>query len=966
MKTYNPPAKYASISEMLAHEAQEPLWGKALSALANFKVSSSIALALVLFFAVSVGSITLVAYTEMTNSGLAYENSVVSNSVGQPENGRVLGMASYGYNQPSCNRGNCLNHTLTGFQNGGWQAQIDYQLQPGVVGVVKVNGWPFLNNISGHGSGLTGHDLEPGDNYNFILYQKVGRKLRRLTSLSLTAPEKPHRNSVCPARPLSKGCHLDYSTDDECGVEVCELQPVCSYPAPPLDCTYVPGGFYNPETNCGLELRCNNSTPSYGYMGHLTFKESSTVPISNPVPAGSSNVTLANIDIKSEIVMDVASFSHQIDSLVFEADPARALENVPTVFLYHGSTVLAKAQYRGQIQCFTSPCPAHHELVFKLTQPLYIPMGQTVSLSVRGDVSNSANGSISIRPTTYSIVSGTTYPTGSGGLRSWWSQRVVFGPPPPLLKVLSPNGGEKVNKGEIYNIKWESNISESGYVVIALYKGNACMSKPGGSFNLCGIDVNMRVGEHTSIRVPNTGSYEWKVSTQIPDGNDYYIAVGSHEVGNPSPGLHWLLVDSSNAPFSIMNPPQDNYKLKIITPTNGSTIYQNFYEPIRWESSNISRVNLYAEAQFMLPCPLNTNCSQVLPNYEIAKFLYNPGINDWKVGTYYGNGTMPPGKYKLRIEGYNATGQLVANDVIDFKIESKIFTQPPLDVSISNMRVSDSVLVKGQTYRFKWDSSGIEKMYIWLFKKSSGTQVVHWISDVAKNNNYIDWTVPTNLPDGNDYYARVTGKSSGDLGSSETAVFSIQSGIIACVPPPQITCRQNQTTIWREENGCRVSEGCVDLQPNVSNNTTNANTNTSIVTSNYPSYRQIKIETPTSNSWVAWREIEVFDHLGKKVAISSASVTSEYKDSVASRAYDGNVNTVWNSGSQNNSSIILDLGSDKQVSMIRLLPASFPNPATASHYVRAKSSGDTSFKYLNSFGVLIKDNEWLEYKLERR
>jgi hypothetical protein len=886
MKTYSSPAKYASISEMLSEKASEPFWGKALRALAQFKISSSIALALVLFFAVSVGAVTLTAYTEMTNSGLVYE---AIPSAGQSGTGKVLGVASYGYNQPNCNRGNCLNHTLIGFEREGWRVEINYLLQPGVVGGIKVNGWPFMDNLRGSGLGQTGYDLEPGEDYNFILYRKNGRRLTKLVSLNLTAPEKPERPPVCPLRPLRQGCTLDYS-QDECGVEVCEVNQVCDYPAPPQNCTYVPGMNFNPETQCGLELRCNNPTPSYGYMGHLTFKENTNTPITNPVPADSAMATLANIEVVSEIVMDVGSFSHQINSLTFEAKPNEALQNIENAYLYNGPILLAKAKVLGRIYCtMGSSCPSSSEMVFDLNPPLNIAMGKNSVLTIKGDVAGSASGSIALRPITYSIVPGTTYPTDSNGLRAWWSQSIAFTPS----------------------------------------RGPVCPT----------IDIMCRDGE-----------------TVVWDENNRQCRV----------------------PRCV--PQRESAKLLFTSPVASAILAKGSNQIIAWEASaNISRVSLKAEAQFMPTCLPNTSCAQVLPQYEIVKFQNNPGRYEWKVGQYLGGDNMPEGKYKLRIEGYKTNGELLTYDLRESVIGSELPTINP-SISVSNLRVTDQILIKGQTYRFKWESNGIEKMYIWLFKKTSGNQVVYWISDVAKNNNYLDWAVPTNLPDGNDYYARVTGYANGgDAGKAETGVFSIQSGIIACVPPPPITCRENQTTVWREENGCRVSGGCVDLHPttpplppivytpNTGTNVSGGSAGTAgAAQSQYPTYRYVKIETPSSNSWVAWREIEVYDDAGQKLAISSATATSEYRDSVTARAYDGNINTVWNSGSYNNASITIDLGAEKKVSKIRVLPANFPNPASTTHYVRGKSASDISFKDLTTFGGLIKDNEWREYQLEKR
>ncbi len=160
-----------------------------LSIIMETPLNSATALAMILFLAGVVGSMTLVAYSEMASG--SYEPMVSANKA-QPT-ARVLGMASYGYNQPVCgyNTANCLNYQLLDYSSSqdGWRVKIDYQLQGNIVGAIKVNGWRFMDNISGSGSGYTGYDLEPGETYNFVLYKKVGGRLYRLTKISLTMPE---------------------------------------------------------------------------------------------------------------------------------------------------------------------------------------------------------------------------------------------------------------------------------------------------------------------------------------------------------------------------------------------------------------------------------------------------------------------------------------------------------------------------------------------------------------------------------------------------------------------------------------------------------------------------------------------------------------------------------------------------------------------------------------------------------
>src|SRR5581483_699605 len=164
--------------------------GELAKAIFNLPLNSAISLAIVVFAAGSVAGVTTIAYSELSNGGFAPLAQIAATP-------RVLGAvttASYGYNSPVCGyrTANCLNHSLSGFNGTGWQVRIDYQLEQGITGVIRVNGWPFLDDITGTGYGFTGYDLILGKTYDFVLYKKLkSGKLSKLTDLDLLAPDAP-------------------------------------------------------------------------------------------------------------------------------------------------------------------------------------------------------------------------------------------------------------------------------------------------------------------------------------------------------------------------------------------------------------------------------------------------------------------------------------------------------------------------------------------------------------------------------------------------------------------------------------------------------------------------------------------------------------------------------------------------------------------------------------------------------
>lgn len=160
------------------------------------------------------------------------------------------------------------------------------------------------------------------------------------------------------------------------------------------------------------------------------------------------------------------------------------------------------------------------------------------------------------------------------------------------------------------------------------------------------------------------------------------------------------------------------------------------------------------------------------------------------------------------------------------------------------------------------------------------------------------------------------------------------------------------------------------------------------------SFRYLKIDTK-SRSWIAWREIEVYDLQGNKITPTTGQVSCEwcnnnyFRDSNsggADKTYDGNVMTAWNAGetapgcnwsilSQTIDAciaanidntrmnrvgwIVLDYGSVKNVSKIRMMTESDPNPANAQHVISVGNSSNPS-NQIAAFGGQVPAGTWIE------
>ena len=112
-------------------------------------------------------------------------------------------------------------------------------------------------------------------------------------------------------------------------------------------------------------------------------------------------------------------------------------------------------------------------------------------------------------------------------------------PSSPVIKIITPNGGENWQIGGLYEIRWRSigNVGEK--VKIELYRGN----------NLFKI---------LSTNISNVGKCRWVVSTDIPPGYDYRIKISSidnEEIYDFSDGIFSLYTPSTLHFLFISSPP---------------------------------------------------------------------------------------------------------------------------------------------------------------------------------------------------------------------------------------------------------------------------------------------------------------------------------------------------------------------------------------------------------------------------
>ncbi len=93
-------------------------------------------------------------------------------------------------------------------------------------------------------------------------------------------------------------------------------------------------------------------------------------------------------------------------------------------------------------------------------------------------------------------------------------------PPAPILKVISPNGGEVWYLGSTYTIKWTAPLSVQTVNIILTPFCPATVA--------CYAEI-YTLAEH----IPNTGSYTWTASNNTRPGS-YWVAIASDSYSDRS------------------------------------------------------------------------------------------------------------------------------------------------------------------------------------------------------------------------------------------------------------------------------------------------------------------------------------------------------------------------------------------------------------------------------------------------
>ena len=229
--------------------------------------------------------------------------------------------------------------------------------------------------------------------------------------------------------------------------------------------------------------------------------------------------------------------------------------------------------------------------------------------------------------------------------------------PAPDIKVTSPNGGETIQSGNNFEIRWTSESVENVKIEYTINGGaiwNTIISS-----------------------TPSIGSYVW---TNVPSANSYQCKIRISDAANGSP------FDVSDNNFTISN--QTVKSIKVISPNGGEKWREKQTKNITWSSSGIDQVNI----SFTTDGGRSWNI--------IANNLQSTGSYDWTIPALI-NSTQ----CKIRISD---SSQISNSDESDATFS--ILLTP--EIQQITFPTNGTELIAGQPVQIQWTSTGITSVKI--------------------------------------------------------------------------------------------------------------------------------------------------------------------------------------------------------------------------------------------------------------
>ncbi len=290
----------------------------------------------------------------------------------------------------------------------------------------------------------------------------------------------------------------------------------------------------------------------------------------------------------------------------------------------------------------------------------------------------------------------------------------------PTLTVTSPNGGELIPRGSVYNITWSSTGLLGPNVKVIVRKGLSS-----------GVLSNS---------TPNDGSFAWSVPANTPTDANFLIEVVS--TTNPA------ILDRSDAFFTI-TPGVPTGTLAVTAPNGGESYLQGATVPVAWTSTGTPGANVDILAR------------RGAASVVLASATPNDGAFNWIVPTDQAPGT----DYVIEVRS-STTPAITDSSNAPFSISAP----PTLLLSAPNGGES---YFPGATLPIAWSSTGNPGANVDIVALSAGTS--HAVATSTANDGAFDWVIPANQALGTDYTIQVRSTSNPAIGDTSNAPFTIQA-----------------------------------------------------------------------------------------------------------------------------------------------------------------------------------------------
>jgi len=263
----------------------------------------------------------------------------------------------------------------------------------------------------------------------------------------------------------------------------------------------------------------------------------------------------------------------------------------------------------------------------------------------------------------------------------------VFSILAPSITVTTPNGGEYLQVGTNYAIKWTS-VGISSYVTIE-YK-----TSPAGNWTTIVAGVSSSGSYNWSVPSPTSGTCKIRVS-------DYYNSSYS---------------DVSDFNFSIVN--AQSASISVYTPSTGSKFQINSSQYIQWNSTNVSNVKIEYNLNGNIPTGWVT----------VTNSVQNSNSYNWTVpGT-------PSATARVRVS--DASNSSVSSVSDNFEI-----INPYINVTAPT---ASNTWTAGTSQYINWDYSGVSS-YVAIYYSTDGGSTWTLIVNGTNNYGYYAWSIPSQL-----------------------------------------------------------------------------------------------------------------------------------------------------------------------------------------------------------------------------